>query len=317
MSSDRASSLRQIGVMRGGALGDFVLTLPVVQALRAFRPGAVLTLLCHPRWGRLAAADQMLDLEDPILAPLFAAGGQAAPVLRRRLAGLDLLVAYTTDPAGPLVAHLSELVGGRVLAADPRPHTQEECHITDHLLTPLQRVGIPAEDRVPRIRVDPQVLAASRSLHGHRRRPLVMIHPGSGARTKCWPRDRFAAVAQQLCNDGCGVLILSGPVEQEHMDNLPGPLCLPADTTQLAAVLAQADLFIGNDSGPGHVAAAVGTPTLSLFGPTDPATWRPRAPWAHYLRADSGDLSQLAVGSVLRAAAAILQESTSNGRYRP
>ena len=80
------------------------------------------------------------------------------------------------------------------------------------------------------------------------------------------------------------------------------PSLIPGDLRSMAGLLRHADLFIGNDSGPGHIAAAVGTPTLTLFGPSDAETWAPRHPLARVLKAPDGHLPSLSVESVLRAA---------------
>jgi ADP-heptose:LPS heptosyltransferase len=118
-------------------------------------------------------------------------------------------------------------------------------------------------------------------------RPIVALHPGSGGRKKCWPVEGFICLAHYLRKElGVQLLLVSGPADEEvtnhflnhaghppEADNLPlHNLPLP----QLAAVLERCNLFVGNDSGVTHLAAATGTPTLSLFGPTDPAVWGPR-----------------------------------------
>ncbi len=296
--------------MRGGALGDFVLTLPVLQALRATHPEAFLTLMARPQYARLAAPDRIIDLHDSRLAPLHADGGRLDSELLERLAELDLLIVFTTTPEGPLVEHLQRIVQGQVIAADPRPAPHTSTHITEHLLAPLRGLGIHAATPVPRIRIDAQARRTAEQEHRHHRRPLVMIHPGSGGRKKCWPDDRFARLAEQLRRRGCGVLTLAGPVETHVNQTNREPMVRPPDPVALAGCLSQADLFIGNDAGPGHVAAAVGIPTLTLFGPTRPEIWRPRGPQAHIIRAQAGELTRLGVDSVVQAAAYILRKSS-------
>ncbi len=131
-------------------------------------------------------------------------------------------------------------------------------------------VGAPLP-AVPRIPID-----APR--HG-----AIAVHPFSGSPKKNWPRDRFVELSRRL------------PVEWAHdrFDNLLG----------LARWLAGASLFIGNDSGITHLAAAVGTPVLALFGPTDPAVWAPRGPNVHILRAPT--LDEITVDQVIREAESI------------
>jgi ADP-heptose:LPS heptosyltransferase len=113
-------------------------------------------------------------------------------------------------------------------------------------------------------------------------RPFVVIHPGAGDQAKCWPLERFAAVASALREAGTPAVFVLGPIELERWgDAVVRPLCgrfpvvsgpeLPA----LAGLLSAAARYLGNDSGSSHLAAAVGTPTVALFGPTDPRHFRP------------------------------------------
>jgi ADP-heptose:LPS heptosyltransferase len=107
------------------------------------------------------------------------------------------------------------------------------------------------------------------------------MHPGAGSHRKRWPAERFAALGASLVRRGLQVVLIEGPADaevvaqvQEHA-GLPFPVLRDLDTRLLAAALAEARCFVGNDSGVTHLAGAVGTPTLALFGPTDPASWAP------------------------------------------
>jgi ADP-heptose:LPS heptosyltransferase len=104
------------------------------------------------------------------------------------------------------------------------------------------------------------------------------------------------------------VLFLCGPTERERGFAIPNdiPTLAPPNLRSLAALLSRARLFVGNDSGPGHIAAAVNTTTLSLFGPTEPRVWAPQNAAGHILHAADGDLGKLSVATVLNATRAIL-----------
>ena len=281
-------------VLRGGALGDFVLTLPAIAALRETGGGGML-VIGNPSLAALASPTRILDADSAPWARLFA-GRPPAPSLRRRFADCRRLLAYIAggEAAAPgLVASLRQL-SEEVVVADPRPVEGEAIHIASHLLRPLAEFGIrqPAD---PLPRVDIQVT-------GRRCGPVV-VHPGSGGRAKCWPAARFAELLDRLSGGGIPAAVLWGPAEQARsgeLDRLLPPARLsPAGPVELAEALASARLYVGNDSGPGHLAAAVGTPTLSLFGPTDPRLWRPRGPRAKVITAPDATMESLTLEKVL------------------
>jgi heptosyltransferase-2 len=298
-------------VKRGGALGDFVLTLPAVAALRRAFPSLPLRLVGDPRFFPLARPDATLDQNSPALIPLYT-GNPLGPEAGPFYADCAFCLAYAVDPEGHLERRLGRLVAGEILFWDPRPPAG--CHITDHLLAPLRQRGLAIADPLPRF----ELLAAERRYalvcweERRLRSPLVLIHPGSGGRRKCWPLDRYLALAQWCVRQGCEVLLLHGPAETDLGDLLSAEvgwrdrsLC-PPGLLELASLLESAALFIGNDSGPGHLAAALGTPTLTLFGPTDPRVWRPPHPQARVVQAPDGELARLEVATVARAAGEML-----------
>ena len=96
-------------------------------------------------------------------------------------------------------------------------------------------------------------------------------------------------------------------MEIERGLTLEHPTICPSDLSTLAALLAGAQLFIGNDSGPGHIAAAGGTPTLSLFGPTDPGIWSPRHPRGRMLH--MANITDIPIAAVMNAAQEMLEET--------
>jgi len=128
----------------------------------------------------------------------------------------------------------------------------------------------------------------------------VIIQPGSGSRSKNWPQAHFEELAARLKNDGHRVAWCVGPAEEEWPSR-PNALP-PMPLVELAGVLAGARLFVGNDSGISHLAAAAGCPTVAIFGPTNPAIWSPAGPQVHVIASDSWP----EVDSVLRTATSIL-----------
>ncbi|MCH7685097.1 MAG: glycosyltransferase family 9 protein [Planctomycetes bacterium] len=173
----------------------------------------------------------------------------------------------------------------------------------------LKQMGIEAVDAQPRIHIGGDVQGlADEALPAADGAAPVAVHPGSGGRHKCWPLESYVALIRELNARQVPVVILFGPAEIE-IETALGPLAIdgatlvrPPGLWELASVLARSSLFIGNDSGPGHLAAAVGTPTLSLFGPTDPQRWCPVGPRCRVLRAPGGSLEALRGDVVLSAA---------------
>jgi heptosyltransferase-2 len=146
---------------------------------------------------------------------------------------------------------------------------------------------------------------------------FLAIHPGSGAPRKNWPADRFAALAGRLAG-GRPFLLVEGPADADAA--APASRLAPAVHARdlhprvLGAVLARAGLYVGNDSGVSHLAAAWGAPVLALFGPTDPAQWAPVGPRVRVLRAKDERMESLELEDVERAAREILGTSTETDR---
>lgn len=234
-------------VVRGGALGDFLLTLPALERARA--RASRITLVATPRYARLRPDlyDDLLDLRCPEALWLFGAG---SPPERP-----DQALVYT-----PGVAEvLRDLGVPVVLSATPRP--PPGTHAIEHLLSPLGGGG-PA---LPRIPARPWLAP----LPGPR--PVVLA-PGAASPDKVW--GGYGAVAALLEKAGCPYVWAPGRDEPWSVGRglvLPD-LELPA----LASLADAAGAWLGNDTGTTHLAAAAGAPVLAMFGPTDPACWGPR-----------------------------------------
>ena len=113
----------------------------------------------------------------------------------------------------------------------------------------------------------------------------TLIHPGSGSASKCWPLDRFIELADRLTAAGEKVAFVLGEAELEKWGaedvaklSAHAPLEKPADLVSLYQLIRTAARFVGNDSGPGHLAGIVGVPTVIVFGPGDPNSWKPLGP---------------------------------------
>jgi ADP-heptose:LPS heptosyltransferase len=122
--------------------------------------------------------------------------------------------------------------------------------------------------------------------------PLVILHPGSGSTRKCWPLPNYVALADKLRATGVDPLFLLGPTEAERLcdDEIAqlrtaSPMMTNCSLREVASIIAAGRCFVGNDCGISHLAAALEIPTVAIFGPTDPNTWRPLGEHVTILRA--------------------------------
>lgn len=223
--------------------------------------------------------------------------------------------------------NLRALGVGEIVSAPGRPPEHGQQHAADYLLETLFPVISEPLRRQPNVilPVAPEAQQwaeeewARRGLAGAR---VLALHPGSGGRSKCWPPERFAGLAGRFIDNGWRALVIEGPADgpaaarvmqalppeyAQRLSNLPLP--------QLAALLARASLYVGNDSGVTHLSALVGAPTLALFGPTNPAIWSPRGPrvqvvWHGPAQAGAAGhpMADLGVEEVFAAAQSLLRQ---------
>ncbi len=264
-----------IALVRAGALGDTVLTLPAVQALRDSYPKAHLCAIGYPGPWKIAGSlvDEILSADRADLAGLLT--GRSVPALISRLSQVDLLIVWTQQDRTSMLrpTDIPEIVSAS-------PYPPPGIHASAWL---LQTLGLP-DDALAGFRLAfdgaERAEAASVLRALHLSRP-GMLHPGAGARWKRWPAERFAVLADALERQGRQVLLIEGPADVESIEAVqaqaarPYPVLRETSLRRLAALLSQCSLFVGNDSGVTHLAAISGVPTVALFGPTDPANWAP------------------------------------------
>ena len=281
--------MQRMLVIRGGAVGDLIVTLPALGALRQAFPHATLELLGnssrailarHPRY-----VDRVIDLECWDLYRLFSQQPTISQSLTTFLSSFALILSYLPVPDVTFVTNLRRYCQGEILTW--QPHPPPGMHITDHLLQPVTRFIRQPCDACPNVYLDPaaQEFAARFWLTaGLPEQGVVAFHPGSGGAYKLWPMAGWKQIMTWAAQQGVQGLIISGPAEQTHNAHLAHPAHFPPwpwvqnlPLPHLAALLARCQLVVGHDSGITHLAAAVGTTTLALFGPTDPLVWGPRS----------------------------------------
>lgn len=283
---DAPSHPREALLVHGGALGDFVLSLRIVEALRLCGARRVV-LLGKPHFARLAVQagriDEVIDIDTGGAHALFSADEALPSELVRRIAACDIAIETL---GSSLPDRLRETGIPSVISVDPRPRPDWRGHISDQWLADLREAGLDARPGSPHIDIKadacPRETACGGVLAASGCGRLAVVHPGSGGIDKCWPAADFAAIGRHLADFGVRPVALLGPVEAERMptamrDDLSRtlPVIEGLSLEDAARLIAAARLYVGNDSGVSHLAAAVGTSSVIIFGPTNPILWRP------------------------------------------
>jgi heptosyltransferase I len=337
----------RIAIVKLSSLGDVVHALPVARALRHALPDAHLTWVVeareyaivrdHPdldavvpvdtrRWRRLiwrrAGAGEVLGKVGRLRMRIRRAAFDVAIDLQGLIKS-GLLTAYTGAPVriGFSAARCRERMNALFTNHRVTPPASAR-HVVEQYLSLLAPLGItpgspeffvPVPAAAER-RMD-ELLLKEGVKRGDR---LVAINPGAGRPDKRWPVENFHALADRLATEtGARLLVLWGP-DEAHMAreialDLPGASALlapPTDLGELTALLQRCRLMIGNDTGPLHLAAALGTPCLGLFGPTSAERNGPYGPSCRGLRSPDGRMTGLDVGAVFGAARAMLEGAT-------
>jgi heptosyltransferase-3 len=295
--------LNRILVIRGGAIGDFVLTLPALKLLREAFPSAHIEILGYKHiiaLGEIGGyANATRSIEYAPLSSFFTPGAELAPELVEYFGSFEQIVSYLFDP-DLIFANNLKRSGVRNLIIGSPKITDEE-HAARQLARPLERLALYLDDPAA-------VIHANREAQADR--SAVAIHPGSGSETKNWPLDRFVEIAEELLlpNEKRRLILIGGEADTERIADLrralPNERVRVAQNLplpELANLLSGCGLFIGHDSGISHLAAAVGTRSLLLFGPTDPAIWAPANPQVRILRSKNGTMRGIEVAHVLAA----------------
>ena len=280
-----------------------------VAALRAaghgvsvLAPSAAGAALVGPGAGEVDAA---LPWEAAAVASLLSLEGPIAPEIAHALSRFQAVVAYSGNAT---LAHALKTTGAEVIAHPPLP-PEAGPHAGRWLAQAVAVLGGDPATIPPLMKATAEEEQRAAAWLDRLPAPFLAVHPGSGSSRKNWPPERFASVVEAVAGGGSWLLI-EGPADAEAARTLRGlegavhAQDLPA--RELGAVLAKAGLYVGNDSGVSHLAAAWGAPTLALFGPTDPGQWRPVGPLVTALRSSDTTLEGLRLDEVIHAARGIL-----------
>jgi len=252
-------------VLFPGALGDAVCLEPAIAALAASGPVTMYARGAAAQVARLYRSPVTVRSLDAVeIARLFSPADD--PTTWAWLGGFARIVSFTGADV-PVVARRLHATGRALVVRFPRPPLP--IHAADLF---LQAVGGPVSvPAIPRLLAD----AATVPRHG---RPLLALLPGSGGRAKRVPVELHVTLAERWQRGGGDVVVVLGPAEDGEEDcwRAVGKIARPGSVEVLAGLLAAADAFVGNDAGPSHVAAAVGTAGVVLYVSTIPAGFGPR-----------------------------------------
>jgi ADP-heptose:LPS heptosyltransferase len=218
-------------------------------------------------------------------------------LLRVELTGFDAVVAYSRNAA--LQRGLSG-IGLRVVAHDPSPPPGWG-HAGDWFAQPIRSFGAAVPSQTPPASVPTaHETAVARTLRDRLPEAFLAIHPGSGSALKNWPANRFWALAEARAR-GESWLLMLGPAEASLRAPRGAVVARELPARIAGALVSEAGVYLGNDSGASHLAAAWGAPSVALFGPTDPAVWAPIGADVRLVRSKTGAMDGIAVDDVLSA----------------
>ncbi|HEY2044947.1 MAG TPA: glycosyltransferase family 9 protein [Candidatus Udaeobacter sp.] len=309
--------MNRILVIRGGAIGDFILTLPALKALRDARPQAHIEILGYKHVAVLAEnrfyAQAVHSIEYGPLARFFARNSELPAELSEYFASFDLIVSYLYDPDRIFETNLRRC-GVQNLICGPARVVENAGHAARQLARPIENLGINVADLAERIFPSIEDREFAHASLASMSQPIVSIHPGSGSHEKNWPLEKWIGLFSPdgRFADLKRLLVISGEADEAQTDQLQREwtnrgvrlarnLALP----RLAAVI-ERSIFIGHDSGISHLAAAVGANCILLFGPTNPDVWAPKNENLQVLRAPGGKLDDLQIETVEAALAGLL-----------
>jgi len=309
--------------IRGGALGDFIVTLPTIRLVREQWSEAHIELLGQPRLVEIATQRYYLDAVRSVdrgpLSAFFTPRAVLDPAWMDYIGSFDLVFSYFYDPDGLFEANLKRCEPGRILTCLPRVPEDFNRPAAYHFARILEPLGLELSgDASSELFPSPEDKdAANAFLTGlNPSTRLVAVHPGSGGENKNWPIEFWAGLGRDLLRAApdATLLLIEGEADAERAQflmeswkDLPLLRARWLPLPILAALLKRAALYLGHDSGITHLAAASrkDLPIVALFGPTNPVVWAPPRDNVHVLQGRQ-TLNDLPVADVLKTAASLL-----------
>jgi ADP-heptose:LPS heptosyltransferase len=284
--------VKSILIIHQGAIGDFILSLPPLEAIHRFYSQTRFIFLGNPSILEIIHSrpyfDFVLNCAEKRWAPLYNSKGKLETGVFASLPPVDSIFAFCRSSSQTLVDNLARIYEKPSYRIDPFPEPDLGLHVSDYQCRQLEELGIPS------LPCPAPVIAPSQEDFLKARRfiqenvtagnQLVLLHPGSGGRKKLWSVTGWLDVIMRISsNNKIKISLIEGPADSHIVQQL----CSEVGSTslllannwrlgKLAALMKHSSLYLGNDSGITHLAAACNTPTIALFGPTDPRIWGPQ-----------------------------------------
>lgn len=305
-------------IISPGAIGDCAMMLPLARFMKDSLPLGGIDFIGHSEYidffpGR-TCIDRVISLDSIEFHRLFVDHGdfdlEDGDRLIGSLGGYEWVVSFLGHGDGNYESNLIFTVhcsrGAEITLLPLEPADSFSGHISEfHVRSFIEANSLSKADeadydfdgREVLIRPHPsdiqcgRELLASASVEAGKK--IVLIHPGSGGRAKCWTLENFCGLANILTAEGAQVVFVLGPAESERFDagamsamEAAGKCISGLNLCQIVQILCCTKLFVGNDSGISHIAAGLGRDAITVFGPTDPARYRPIGPGARVFQAD-------------------------------
>jgi len=294
---ERLPSGSRIAVIRLRSLGDCVLTTPALALLKTHRPDLRIGVVVEDRFAQLFEESPHVD---DILPPVARVVAKWHPQMALNFHGGTRSMWLTAASGAKIRAGFAHhaysfLYTAKIPRAQEILGQERRVHTAEHLASAMFWMGVPRTD-IPRARLS----AGSTPVSG----AYAVLHPFAAKLDKTWPAESFVAVAEHLRDKArLEPVILAGPGDD------PSPfrqfrVYESAPLAQVKSLMAGAQIFIGNDSGPAHIAAAFGVQVVVLFGPSDPVNWAPWRTESQVLTSPEA-IDGISVGHVIAAAEAL------------
>jgi ADP-heptose:LPS heptosyltransferase len=281
-----------VAVIRLRSLGDCVLTTPALAILRRFRPDLRVSIVVEPRFRAIFEGNPDID---EIVEPTLSALRRARPDVCLNLHGGRRSAWLTWLSGARFRAGFGHYRHGfvynvRIPRAQEILNVDRTVHTAEHLASAMFFLGVPVTE-IPRARLVPGGKTSSRAV----------IHPVAATLEKTWRAEGFVEVARRLQAARADVLFI-GAREDDLSPFQEFPRLAGAPLSEIKDLLASAAIFVGNDSGPAHMAAAFGVPSVVLFGASNPAIWGPWRTSSEVVTA-AGGIASITLDQVLTAMA--------------
>jgi lipopolysaccharide heptosyltransferase I len=296
--------LKNILIIKPSSLGDIVLALPALAALRRSFPDAEISWLVRPEFAPLLEnhphLTRIIPFDRKFLATAWysrkAFAAFIALIRQLRSSGFDVVFDFQGLFRTAFLAWLSGCKNrfgmadarefGRIFYTHNVPQDQDCIHLVDYYLKIIRAAGTSNTDVQFVLPVAPVAVDSVKNLltdNGVKANHYAILVPGAARANKRWPIERFAQLADKISSAfGLSIIVTGSPSERDHIEKLKetanahvANLAGKTSLAELVALLKDARLVVSGDTGPGHIAAALGVPVVLIFGPTNPARVEP------------------------------------------